>query len=420
MDGRGQHGSCERRCRRPSPSPATASETSWWCWSSAAARPEARQAWRARSRGAVREAIAVDSEVVLVPPPGLPQTSSGKLQPLARQGQLSRPASTARRPSPPRPDEPCAELVARHRRHRLPRTASRSRPGAPRLEGPAAGAPLVSRCRRWPGVEAEMVAGRLSDDATRLRRLVEGADVVVHAAGLIKARRPCRLHRGQRDGTARVSRPRTPTAAVRCCCLAGGARAAAVGLCAPASARPRKPLAGRLGPWLAVRPPAVYGPGDRETLRLFPKAWRAALRPVPRRRPDARLALIHVDDPPGRWRWPSSRPPPASVYDSMTAGPGAMAMRDMRPPPVRAWAGRLGRLPIPRRSLAAVAVAERRCGHALAVRRRSSPGKVREMLHTRLGGATTGAGRSDRFRRAFRPRGRASPTPSLVSRQGWL
>src|SRR5690349_20385301 len=49
--------------------------------------------------------------------------------------------------------------------------------------------------RRWSplpsleGVAAEMVLGDLLDE-TALKRLVEGADAVVHAAGLIKARRP--------------------------------------------------------------------------------------------------------------------------------------------------------------------------------------------------------------------------------------
>src|SRR5688572_15544828 len=49
--------------------------------------------------------------------------------------------------------------------------------------------------RRWSplpsleGVEADMVLGDLLDEAA-LRRLVDGADAVVHAAGLIKARQP--------------------------------------------------------------------------------------------------------------------------------------------------------------------------------------------------------------------------------------
>ena len=52
---------------------------------------EARQALARDVAGAVRETVAVDCEVVLVPPPlGLPTTSSGKLVARAHQGQLPR------------------------------------------------------------------------------------------------------------------------------------------------------------------------------------------------------------------------------------------------------------------------------------------------------------------------------------------
>jgi nucleoside-diphosphate-sugar epimerase len=44
--------------------------------------------------------------------------------------------------------------------------------------------------------------------------------------------------------------------------------------------------------WLIVRPPAVYGPGDRETLDLFKMARRGQIF-MPSR---GRLSLIHVDD----------------------------------------------------------------------------------------------------------------------------
>src|SRR5476649_2096743 len=64
--------------------------------------------------------------------------------------------------------------------------------------------------RRWSplpslaGVEAEVVWGDLNDTVA-LRRLVEGADAVVHAAGLIKARHPSGFMAVNRDGTARLA-----------------------------------------------------------------------------------------------------------------------------------------------------------------------------------------------------------------------
>ena len=44
--------------------------------------------------------------------------------------------------------------------------------------------------------------------------------------------------------------------------------------------------------WAVVRPPAVYGPGDRETLELF-KMARRGLMVMP---PLGRFSLLHVDD----------------------------------------------------------------------------------------------------------------------------
>ena len=44
--------------------------------------------------------------------------------------------------------------------------------------------------------------------------------------------------------------------------------------------------------WVIVRPPAVYGPGDRETLELF-KMAKLGLMLMP---PAGRFSLLHVDD----------------------------------------------------------------------------------------------------------------------------
>jgi nucleoside-diphosphate-sugar epimerase len=44
--------------------------------------------------------------------------------------------------------------------------------------------------------------------------------------------------------------------------------------------------------WVMVRPPGIYGPGDRDQLDLF-KAARLGVMPLP---PAGRLSLLHVDD----------------------------------------------------------------------------------------------------------------------------
>lgn len=151
--------------------------------------------------------------------------------------------------------------------------------------------------RRWTplpslaGIDAEIIWGDLSDEAA-LRRLVEGADAVVHAAGVIKARRAEDFRAINRDGTARLSSmaPKIPF-------LLLSSLAAREPRLSPYAASKRaaeEVVARRTGPWLAIRAPAVYGPGDRETLAYFKMAARGfALQP---NLLDARLSLIHVED----------------------------------------------------------------------------------------------------------------------------
>ena len=104
-----------------------------------------------------------------------------------------------------------------------------------------------------------------------------------------------------------------------------------------ASARPRRwsPVAPGLGS--TVRAPAVYGPGDRETLAYFRAVARGlALRP---KLPDARLSLIHVADLAEALALAVERPPPPSVYEIDDGREGGYGYGDMAEPPAEAaWA----------------------------------------------------------------------------------
>ncbi|WP_308238197.1 NAD-dependent epimerase/dehydratase family protein [Phenylobacterium sp. J367] len=56
----------------------------------------------------------------------------------------------------------------------------------------------------WRGFEPEVVVGDLAD-AGALKALARGADVVIHAAGLVKVSRLADFTRVNRDGAARVA-----------------------------------------------------------------------------------------------------------------------------------------------------------------------------------------------------------------------
>src|SRR6202035_5363107 len=138
-----------------------------------------------------------------------------------------------------------------------------------------------------------------------------GVDGIVHAAGLIKARDPADFLAVNRDGTARLA-ALAPTARF----LLLSSRAARERGLSPYSASKRAAedaLARRSGPWLAVRAPAVYGPGDRETLTYFQAAERG-IGPSPMGTA-ARLSLIHVEDLAEALALALDQPLPSSVHE---------------------------------------------------------------------------------------------------------
>ena len=210
--------------------------------------------------------------------------------------------------------------------------------------------------RRWSplpslaGVEAEIVWGDLADERA-LAQLVDGVAAVVHAAGLIKARDSADFLTVNRDGTIRLA-ALAPEARFL---LLSSLTAREPGL-SPYGASKRAAedaLAGRTGPWLAVRAPAVYGPGDRETLAYFKTAARG-IGPSPRGTA-ARLSLIHVEDLAEALALALDRPLPPSVYEIDDGRAEGYSYADMADAAGQALGRRVSRLAIPRPVMAAVA-----------------------------------------------------------------
>ena len=138
-----------------------------------------------------------------------------------------------------------------------------------------------------------VAAGDL-DDPDSLLRAAEGQEVVFHVAGLVAARSEADFLRCNRDGTASLLAAAARANASRFVYVssmaAGGPAAPGRPLTGTEPARPvtaygRSKLAGeavvRGGPvpWVIVRPPTVYGPRDREVLKVFRMA-RVGVAPV--------------------------------------------------------------------------------------------------------------------------------------------
>jgi uncharacterized protein YbjT (DUF2867 family) len=143
----------------------------------------------------------------------------------------------------------------------------------------------------WRSLEPEVVLGDLADDGA-LDRLCAGADLVVHIAALIKAHDRASFFAVNEAGARRVA-SRAPGDMILISSLA--AREPQLSDYAASKQAgedaAREVLGSRLG---VVRPPALYGPGDVETLPLFQLAASSPILPL--FDPRTRLALMHVED----------------------------------------------------------------------------------------------------------------------------
>lgn len=142
----------------------------------------------------------------------------------------------------------------------------------------------------------EIVLGEIGD-AQALARLVQGAEAVVHVAGLVKAHSRAQFMRVNRDGTAlllaAMQRHAPRARLIHFSSLT--AREPELSAYA-ASKRAGEDLvaASAVAQWLALRAPAVYGPGDEETLKFFRLINRGvALVPGDGH---GRLSLVHAKD----------------------------------------------------------------------------------------------------------------------------
>ena len=145
----------------------------------------------------------------------------------------------------------------------------------------------------WRDIEIEVVAGDLKTPGA-LDRLCDGARVVIHAAGLIKAASLAGFNAVNRDG-ARAAALAAGNAGARFI-LVSSLAAREPGLSNYAASKRAGEDATREAcpEALIVRPPAIYGPGDTETLALFELAAKSPILPV--LSPESRVAMIHVHD----------------------------------------------------------------------------------------------------------------------------
>jgi 2-alkyl-3-oxoalkanoate reductase len=229
----------------------------------------------------------------------------------------------------------------------------------------------------------EIVGGALEDSAS-LEALVDSTQAVVHCAGAISAHSRNQFVRVNRDGTAAlaaatVAQPRPPRLLLMSSLAARepdlSPYAASKRMAEDAA---RQTLAGKAD-FCIVRPPAVYGPGDRVTLPVF-RQIRKGLLFVPAA--DARFSLLYVDDLAEIVASLLEGPPWDGVVLEPDDGSGGYNWADL----ARIASGHLDRrvrtVPVPWLALWVPAA----CAQILGVASRRAPlltlGKLRELYHS--------------------------------------
>ncbi len=143
----------------------------------------------------------------------------------------------------------------------------------------------------------EQISGSLHDPDA-LRRLLEGAEALMHLAGAVRGSNAAEFDLTNVEGTERLLAACSERAPAIPVLFFSSLAAREPGL-SHYSASKRKAeqvLESRTdGPWMALRPPAVYGPGDKEMLPVFRFMARTGIAPCAGRQSD-RLSLIFVDD----------------------------------------------------------------------------------------------------------------------------
>lgn len=218
------------------------------------------------------------------------------------------------------------------------------------VRNPAKAAALAER-------GAQLITGDL-DDSQALLRLLAGCDAVVHGAGAVRGNSQADFDRINVTGTAAMlAAARAQAHPPRFLLVSSlAAREPALSWYAH-SKRDGEVLLERAADldWAILRPPAVYGPGDREMLPIF--QWmRRGIALVPGA-PEARTALIHVSDLVAAilacLQSPGARHQTLSLCDGR---PGGYSWRELADIAARYWSRPVRLWQVPRWLLDGVAV----------------------------------------------------------------
>lgn len=150
----------------------------------------------------------------------------------------------------------------------------------------------LTRRDQPPQAGVTWVRGDLGDRAA-LGALVQGADAVIHIAGLTNTPDPAQFEAANVTGTAHVIAAMAAAGVGRLVFVSSlAARRPELSSYGASKARAEALVEASGLDWTTVRPPAVYGPRDTDMLELF-RAARWGLVPLP---PGGATSIIHAAD----------------------------------------------------------------------------------------------------------------------------
>lgn len=233
------------------------------------------------------------------------------------------------------------------------------------------------------GLVDERVFGHI-EDPEALNALVEGATAVVHAAGAVRGATQRDFDRVNVDGVrnlvqAMLRREHPP----RLLCLSSlAAREPQLSLYAASKRRGEQVLeqeAQQLD-WIALRPPAVYGPGDRELLPVF-RLMAKGIALVPGSC-EARFSMIYVDDIAAAvLAWLRQPAVPSGVYSLHDGREGGYCWNDVADSVARLCTRPVRKVVVPPALLQIPAWINRNLGRAFGYAPMLTPEKLRELSH---------------------------------------
>jgi nucleoside-diphosphate-sugar epimerase len=229
----------------------------------------------------------------------------------------------------------------------------------------------------------DLVEGSL-ENFSSLRKLVEGCQVVVHCAGAVRGAQESHFNQINVDGVASLVRATREVADSPLFFLLSSLAAREPHLSAYAASKKEgelqlAALAGTM-PWIALRPPAVYGPGDRELLPLF-RLMEKGIAPLAGDH-RSRFSLLYIDDLSAAIQSFLGRTDGLRmVYELHDGHPGGYSWDEVFDIFSRLRAGKLLKINLPLPLLSKFARVNQIISPLMGKQPMLTPGKIRELKH---------------------------------------